>query len=96
MKRARRQGECGSGSWLLFPGKPSAVNPLPSSTGWSPGRQALTTAKGGNDPEHRIGFWKKGPTSNLSAAHFGLPSELRVELGFLVLESDHSFLDAQT
>lgn len=79
MQRAWRQGECGSGSWPVFPGKPSAVKP-PSF------HQCLVTretspdhGEGWNDPEHRIGFWRKGPTSSLFVAHLGLLSEFRVE-----------------
>lgn len=62
VKRAWRQGECGSGSWPSFPASRPRGTPFPSSGCWSPGRRPLT-AEGVGPPELRMGFRREGAAS---------------------------------
>lgn len=99
-QRARRQGECGAGSWSLFVGNPSSVNPFPSTSCWSPGRQAVSS-EGVGPPRTQNRLLEEGPyLESFPLPTQGCPASSVWAPVFPVLEGglDHSstFLDTQT
>lgn len=75
------KGECGSGSWPVFPASRPQGAPFPSSGCWSPRRPALT-AEGVGPPELGLGFRREGPASSFPRCPPGVTQRVSCGFGF--------------
>lgn len=75
------KGECGSGSWAVFPASRPQGAPFPSSGCWSPRRPALT-AEGVGPPELGLGFRREGPASSFPRCPPGVTQRVSCGFGF--------------
>lgn len=78
VKRSRRHGECGSGSWPLFLGKPSALRPLSFHKLLVTRETVLSADRGGTTLNMESAFRGRAQPRVLPAACLGLSTEFRV------------------